>query len=298
MLEAVVVGDYLYIDGGENYTYDQATRTRGFTIRQFGRFLCIIISTHVLIGCCLGQSTLAVDLSTSWTSASVSATSHERPSHMKTSRRPLLWYDAKNNDVYEWSGWTYDGNTNENENWIWTFSPDGHGGSQWNQYPAPATKDSSLSTIFGPSTVYTPTAFYSLGGTLVPPVIQGLQYLVNTSIQGLLSFTFSDNTWTNTSSVGFAPSGFSVLGEACFVPNFGKEGLLIFLGGEYRLQTLRITIKTPLLWSIWQQYQCMTSIPALGIIKWRRVTCHLDVQACAQSGLQQRITAPLRCEYP
>lgn len=38
MLEAVVVGDYLYIDGGENYTYDQATRTRGFTIRQFGRW--------------------------------------------------------------------------------------------------------------------------------------------------------------------------------------------------------------------------------------------------------------------
>lgn len=231
-MEAVVVGNYLYIDGGENYTYNQATGTRGFTIREFGRFLCIIISTHVLIGCCLGQSTLAIDLSTSWTSASVSATSHERPSHMKTSRRPLLWYDAKNNDVYEWSGWTYDGNANENENWIWTFQPDGHGGSQWNQYPAPATKDSSLSTIFGSSTVYTPTAFYSLGGTLVPPVIQGFQYLANTSIQGLLSFTFSDNTWTNTSSVEFAPSGFSVLGEACFVPNFGKEGLLIFLGGE------------------------------------------------------------------
>ena len=151
---------------------------------------------------------------------------------MKTSRRPLLWYDATQNYVYEWAGWTYSGNSGSNEDWIWTFSPDGQGGSAWKQNPAPAIMGSSLVTTIGSSAAYSPSAFYSLGGTLVPDVVDGSELPPNTTIQGLVSFSFSGNNWTNASSVGFRQSGFSMLGDATFVPNFGKAGLLVFLGGD------------------------------------------------------------------
>ena len=62
--------------------------------------------------------------------------------------------------------------------------------------------------------------------------VNGYHDIPKTSIQGLLSYNYVTSDWTNTSSIGFASSGFSVLGEASFVPNFGEEGLLVFLGGE------------------------------------------------------------------
>ena len=154
---------------------------------------------------------------------------------MKLSRKPLLWYNPENQTVYEWSGWGYYGSHNRNENWVWSFTPDGHGGSQWSQGPGPAqdTEGNSPITSFGSSAVHTSSAFYSLGGTMVPDTtVSGYTYLPETSIQGLLSYNFLTKDWTNTSSIGFASSGFSVLGEASFVPNFGAEGLLVFLGGE------------------------------------------------------------------
>ena len=151
---------------------------------------------------------------------------------MKNSRRPLLWYDASHNYVYEWAGWTYGGNGYSNENWIWTFSPDGQGGSSWKQNPAPAVKGSSLVTTIGSSTANTPTAFYSLGGTLVPDVVDNISLPPNTTVQGLVTFDFPTGTWTNTSSASFPPDGYSVLGESSFVSNFGQEGLFVFLGGD------------------------------------------------------------------
>lgn len=153
---------------------------------------------------------------------------------MKTSRKPLLWYNAENHTVHEWSGWGYNGSHDENENWVWTFTPDGHGGSRWSQGSGPPqdTEGNSPITSFGSSAIYTPSAFYSLGGTLVPDRIGLINRYPDTSIQGLLSHNFLTGDWTNTSSIGFAKSGFSVLGEASFVPNFGEEGLLVFLGGE------------------------------------------------------------------
>ena len=151
---------------------------------------------------------------------------------MKTSRRPLLWYNTADHNVYEWSGWIYDGDTNDTEDEIWAFSPDDQENIKWNPNPAPATNDNHLTSSFGSSTVFTQTEFYSLGGTLIPPRIDSIDYLPDVAIQRFLSFNFSGNLWTNESSANFSQSGFSVLGEAAFIPNFGQEGLLVFLGGD------------------------------------------------------------------
>ena len=196
------------------------------------RFWVAFTSRMLISGNRLVQTTTSIDLSTSWTNSTVSANSIDRPSDMKTSRRPLLWYNAENHNVYEWGGWTYDGNTGQNEDLTWTFSPDGRGGAVWTPFPAPTVEGNPLTASFGASTVTASTGFYALGGTLIPPVINGSELPPNISMQGLVSTDFSTNTWANASSADFFPSGYSDLGDACFVPNFGQEGLLVFLGGD------------------------------------------------------------------
>lgn len=144
---------------------------------------------------------------------------------MSTVRRPSIWYDAENNYVYEWGGWPYDDNKH---NWIWSFQPDGKGGAAWTQNPAPASQGQPLTAPVGASWVSTPTAYYSLSGALVP----NRYYNPNITMPGLVSYNFSSNSWSNASSTGFSDGGYSVFGEGRFVPNFGPEGLLVFLGGS------------------------------------------------------------------
>ena len=181
------------------------------------------------------NSTLAIGLSTSWTSTSVTILDSARDSQMRTSRKPLLWYNTEAKEVRRWSGWTYGGNPNDREESVWTFSPDGQGNAEWTQNLPPTISGSSLVNSFGASTAHTPAAFYSLGGTLVPPMsaIGDTDNTPNIPIPGLLFSNFLDNdVWTNASSVGIGQSGFSVLGEASFAPNFGQDGLIVFLGGD------------------------------------------------------------------
>lgn len=175
--------------------------------------------------------TLAIDLSTSWTNSSVTAIVNSCPDQMQTVRRPVLWYNAHSNFVYEWGGWPYDDN---HDSWLWSFQPDGKGGSAWTQNPAPASSGQTLTAPAGASWVSTSTALYSLGGALVPdPNDHTTNYPTPvTAIQGLVSQNFSSNSWNNQSSLGYSESGYSVYGDASFVPNFGQSGLLVFLGGS------------------------------------------------------------------
>ena len=166
-------------------------------------------------------TTLAIDLSISWTNATVNAFSNPKPSEMQLARRPTLWYNEENHFVYEWGGWSY----GDESDLVWTFAPDGNGGSSWTQNPAPTSAgDVSLIAPFGSSFTYSPGAFYSLGGTLKTGF--------GIAVAGLTSFNFTSNTWNNGSSGGATTSGFSVQAEAAYVPNFGSNGLLVNLGGD------------------------------------------------------------------
>lgn len=123
-------------------------------------------------------------------------------------------------------GWPYDDN---HEYWIWSFQPDGKGGAAWTQNSAPASQGQPLTAPVGASWVSTPTSYYSLGGALVP---ESQNYDPNTTIPGLVSYSFSNNSWSNKSSTGFSDGGYSVFGESRFVSNFGQKGLFVFLGGS------------------------------------------------------------------
>ncbi|CAG8972939.1 hypothetical protein HYALB_00001359 [Hymenoscyphus albidus] len=54
------------------------------------------------------------------------------------------------------------------------------------------------------------------------------------AISGLVKYDFRNQTWSNSSTVGMAgyEEGFSVVGQGVFVPIFGQDGIIIFLGGD------------------------------------------------------------------
>ena len=52
------------------------------------------------------------------------------------------------------------------------------------------------------------------------------------STEGLLTYDSGTSNGSNFPSLGASQSGYSVQAEAVYMPNFGKAGLLAFLGGD------------------------------------------------------------------
>jgi Kelch motif len=51
-------------------------------------------------------------------------------------------------------------------------------------------------------------------------------------IPGIVSYNIETGTWKNESALGYSTYGTAIYGEMQFVPNVGKEGLLVVLGGS------------------------------------------------------------------
>ena len=165
------------------------------------------------------NSTLSIDLSQSWTVSTVGALLTPKTSGMTLVRRPYMWYDPVSNFVYERGGWAY----NENSYSVWSFQPDGHGGLNWS-----VAQDNSVAQQYTP-TVFSAFTASNANSTSLGGVVSGEG---NTTVGGLLTYDFGTSSWSNSSSAGAAQSTYSVQAEAVFMPNFGKAGVLAFLGGD------------------------------------------------------------------
>lgn len=173
-------------------------------------------------------NTFAVDLSQSWTTDSISALSISKPPAMSPVRRPTLWYDPQSNLVMERGGWPYEADASL---FLWAFTPDGKGGADWTlDQSSPAAQQ--LSATFGSAFTTSPTGFYSLGGALPGVVNDTSDPFGFEALEGLVAYTFASSGWQNTSSVGSSQAGYSVQGQAISMPDYGKTGLLAFLGGD------------------------------------------------------------------
>ena len=56
-----------------------------------------------------------------------------------------------------------------------------------------------------------------------------------TAVSGLVEYNFQEGLWTNsndTGASGYREQGFSVHGEAVYVPIYGEDGIIVFLGGD------------------------------------------------------------------
>ena len=130
----------------------------------------------------------------------------------------MVWYDPDDNFVYERGGWSYDGSNFE----LWSFTPDNQGDTNWQQ-DAASSEAQQYNPTFGSAFAASSSAFYSLSGE---------ESDQSYAVQGFLEYNFGTSSWSNTSSIGSYASGYTVQGQAVSVPNFGDDGVLLFVGGD------------------------------------------------------------------
>jgi hypothetical protein len=211
MHPALTVKDRLYIDGGEVYS-----KTKG---GFYG-------------------STYVIDLTKSWTTSTLTGTGYTRDSSFAAARRPQLFYDESHDMVYSEAGQVYGSLLRPTQLFsyaapqVWGFKPDGKtdGTVSWTEqysksltttYPYVSSVDNALWTS-------SEKKHYSLGGS-----IGFLFNASNTASRGELSmnqfliYDYATQTFENRTH----PAHY-IQGEAQYVPTYGEEGVVVFLGGK------------------------------------------------------------------
>jgi hypothetical protein len=180
--------------------------------------------------------TLSIDLSTSWSTNDVNpiVTLHQSGNNMLT-RDATMFYDGISDMVYWYRRLPY---FNDFQPAVRGFKPN-NGAALWQNIYDIGIRQTTTGSTF-PNFTYTvgslwtstPTAYYSLGGYIAGATDAALGSLGWTPVSGLVEFKFQEGSRTNTSDSGYREQGFSVHGEAVYVPIFGKEGIIVFLGGD------------------------------------------------------------------
>ena len=167
-------------------------------------------------------STLLVDLSSSWTNATVKGNWFDQIEFQDV-RRPNLWYNPDDKLVYRWGGWSYFYSLSYPSS-FWSFESFDNGSVTWQPAPDFTVNGLGADTYapFGGASVATEDAFYSLGGS-------NTSYEI--AVQGFVKYNFSTGQWSNSSSTAATSNGYLVQAQAAYVSNFGSSGFLAYVGG-------------------------------------------------------------------
>ncbi|KAK7910925.1 kelch repeat protein [Apiospora marii] len=201
-----VLGDYVYIDGGEVSQLVDGVADEGH---------------HSY----LVNTTLSIPISSSWTNETVALRSI--PKSAPPQNAPITWVDTSTSSFYGWGGFKFQGPPADNL--IWKFKADGKGGGAWGQIaPANIVAFNNATRPFFADFATHGGVGYALGGMVSyesEATARG-----RTAISGLVSFDMESLTWKNASSSGHGTYGTNWNGRMEPVP-FGQNGLLMILGG-------------------------------------------------------------------
>ena len=196
---AVVRGDFLYIDGGELDQIDSSSGTQ-----------TPVINTQ--------NTTLSIDLRSSWTNESVVINSIDK-GNAPVLNEEWLWHDPDGKTFYIWGG----GNSPlvsrpEPDNTLWAFTADGKGGGKWKSHGQ------------------VPSSLIRTSNALVATSTDGIGYAVGgygpDPVQGIVSYDMAAQTWNNGSTVDISSTGTAVDGQLIYSNVFGEDGILIALDGS------------------------------------------------------------------
>ena len=228
LLVAIVVGNYLYIDGGEVYIDESGTVAAYAGSRP--PFACTH-DTCRIADQSPENSTYSIDLTISWTNDTSSTPWYQTDKgYAPLLNNEVLWKDSSNTSFY-----AYDGSLVPNSgqstpsNQLWQFIPDGSNSGYWNQStPLSNSIFPSLQRTHGQASCYGNGVGYALGG---------IDDDSNVPSPGLISYNTTSAWWSNLTTDGFTDSGTSMFGQLQYIPGFGTAGLLIALGGQTSSQT-------------------------------------------------------------
>ncbi|KAK3385929.1 hypothetical protein B0H63DRAFT_394993 [Podospora didyma] len=206
---ATLLGNYIYMDGGE------ISQLTNGNINLKDR-----LSNQV-------NSTISVDLSTSWTTSNVVLRTIPKTGPIKNN--VVLWTDSSANTFYSWGGkWSWGKNMADTQ--LWKFVADGSGGGTWSvQDPAnPSLFNNLIPAESGAFTTVNDTGFM-IGG--VASGWTEKNRLKNQAIPGMLAFNMKTKTWYN-GTFAFSPFESLSGASAHYIPSFGPSGLVMVMGGH------------------------------------------------------------------
>ncbi|KAK3358666.1 hypothetical protein B0T25DRAFT_72766 [Lasiosphaeria hispida] len=204
---SIVLGNYVYIDGGEVTQYENGSNTAS--------------ASNIV------NSTLSLDLTTSWTTTeAVLKSSLKAPGPAKGN--VVLWADHARKTLYSWGGkWQFGANMKKTE--LWKFLADGSGGGKWStEQPSNPSRFNELVPAEFIAFATVNNTGYAIGGQA-----SGWTQLYrgsNQAIPGMLSYNFDTREWTNETD----RSPFHTLAQASahYVPTFGPGGVVMVMGGS------------------------------------------------------------------
>ncbi|KAH6666538.1 hypothetical protein F5X68DRAFT_236977 [Plectosphaerella plurivora] len=177
------------------------------------------------------NATLSIDLTTSWfpDNASISAVEHPNQPTMEVQ---TIVTDQKSKCFYVWGGYSAYGIPIPDPREFWRFCASGG----WQQVELDLPSRIEFRRIpnlfFSASASTHDTGFIFGGEASVSALLPGDKK----NFEGFLSFNFTSQTWTShdrpQDKPQYSSDGTLWGAKAIFVPNYGENGLIFFLGGS------------------------------------------------------------------
>ncbi|KAF4815689.1 Kelch repeat-containing protein [Colletotrichum siamense] len=229
MARVTTLGHYAYIDGGE--------------VSQLGADGTPIKNRASNAGNSV-NSTLSIDLSTSWSSSNVTIRIIDKPTTGMDGQ--AMWKNEGMNAFYIWGGHLpYGGKIDRPKSW--KFEADGKGGGEW------LTESPANPSFFGELKRCEEGAYVSTGDTAFwfGGIASGWTNSNPASqpVPGIISYNMTTKVWSNDTTPNFSAFsayGTIVGGGAVYIPTFGSNGLIVVMGGV--TFTLDPSQKTPNGW--------------------------------------------------
>lgn len=210
---SIVVGNYLYWDGGEIYYLGEDSEPAGLA----------------------GSSTYSVDVSTSWTNETISINQINSSIQDRSLNDVKLWPSLDGSFFYSYNGqrnWLFSPPINPPPNKLYKFSPDGTGSGKWSEDTSTALASSNftnLARVVGSASTCASDTCYAMGGYMSSRTSNLLSSSVPAS--GLVSYNLETRIWYNESIIGNIFSGPWESGQLFFTDIAGSEGILVAMGG-------------------------------------------------------------------
>ncbi|KAI4109723.1 MAG: hypothetical protein L6R37_000410 [Teloschistes peruensis] len=218
---SIVVGDYVFIDGGEIALGQQSYPTNGSMPNPTYDPVALNV-------------TLSLPLTESWTPDTVRFNVIIKPG-MPLWNFQSLWHDATDDSLWAFGGEISLLASHDPDLGIWNMKLNGGGGGTWTQksnFRGAPWNQNITRPLGGAGRSNNDTGFL-LGGyssARSSPFTGDLAGFVPTP--GLLTYSFGNGTWANvTDTPNLSPSGAIEWPGMEFVP-FGPNGLMVVIGGE------------------------------------------------------------------
>lgn len=231
-MKAIVVGQYLYIHGGEITTWNGSDSDAILASPALpGNSNHSFSWSYIQLKCPIDNNTYSIDLSSAWTNDTVSLNAIE--SGAPTLILQALWEDPSGSSFYAYDGGIsyalpFSEQPAPPANELWHFTPSGGSGA-WSQMGELASSNfTTLQRCWG--------GYYASGGGLGfalgghQDTATGLAHGWSNP-PGLVIYNFTSMEWFNLSATGYSFDGSAQSGAAHFVPGYGDAGLLFIFAG-------------------------------------------------------------------